>query len=125
MSKLPEIVKTAWENRDGAIVLTTISENGIANSIYATCVSKFDDETIIIADNYFDKTRGNILSGSKGVILFITKEGKAYQLKGSLEYCKEGPFFDNMKEWNDPKHPGCAASVLKIEEVYTGAEKIV
>ncbi len=124
MSKLPEVVKNAWGNRDGAIVLTTISEDGVANSIYATCVSQFDDETIIIADNYFDKTRKNILSGSKGVILFITKEGKAYQLKGSLEYCKKGLFFDDMKKWNDPKHPGHAATILKIEEIYKGAEKI-
>ncbi len=125
MSKLPEEVKNAWDNREAAIVLTTISESGIANSIYATCVSQFDDETIIVADNYFDKTRKNILSGSNGVILFITKEGKAYQLKGSLEYCKEGSVFDDMKKWNDPKHPGHAAVALKVEEIYKGADKIV
>ncbi len=126
MAKLPEIVGAAWDNRAGAVVLTTVSSDGIANSIYATCVTKYDDETLVVADNYFDKTKQNIQSGSnKGVILFITAENKAYQVKGTLEYCTSGPVYDDMKAWNDPKHPGHAAVALKVEEVYKGAEQLV
>ena len=125
MAKLPKIVSEAWENRAGAIVLTTVSEDGTANSIYASCVSKYDEETLVVADNYFDKTRKNILAGSKGVLLFITEENKAYQIKGSIQYCKEGAIFDDMQKWNPKKHPGHAAAVLKVEEVYSGAEKLV
>jgi len=29
-----------------------------------------------------------------------------------------------MKTWNSPKHPGHAAAALRIEEVYSGAEKL-
>jgi uncharacterized protein len=125
MAKLPEIVSKAWGNRKDALVLTTVSEEGVANSIYATCVGKYDDETLVVADNFFDKTRKNILSGSKGVLLFITEEGKAYQIKGTMEYLKEGPIFDDMKKWNPEQHPGHAAAALKVEEVYKGAEKLV
>ena len=125
MAKLPEIVSEAWENRKGALVLTTVSSEGVANSIYATCVGKYDEETLVVADNYFDKTRKNILSGSKGVLLFITEDDKAYQIKGAMEYLKEGPIFDDMKTWNPEKHPGHAAAALKVEEVYKGAEKLV
>ena len=125
MAKLPKIVSEAWEKRIPAVVLTTISEEGIANSIYASCVSKYDEETLVVADNYFDKTRKNILSGSKGVLLFITEDNKAYQIKGSIQYCKEGAIFDDMKKWNPEKHPGIAAAALKVEEVYSGAEKLV
>ena len=126
MAKLPKEVSDAWENMKGALVLTTVDSNGIANSIYATCISKFDEETIVVADNYFDKTRKNILSGSKkGVILFITNEDKAYQIKGSLEYHTDGAIFDDMKNWNPEKHPGHAAAVLKVEEVYKGADKLL
>ena len=126
MAKLPKAVSEAWENRKGALVLTTVDAAGVANSIYATCVSKFDEETIVVADNYFEKTRENILSGSKkGVILFITEEDKAYQIKGSLEYHKDGAIFDDMKSWNPEKHPGHAAAVLKVEEVYKGAGKLL
>jgi uncharacterized protein len=125
MAKLPKIVSEAWENRQAALVLTTVSEDGVANSIYATCVSKYDEETLVVADNYFDKTRKNILSGSRGVLLFITEENKAYQIKGTIQYCQEGAIFDDMKNWNSEKHPGHAAAVLKVEEVYKGAEKLV
>ena len=125
MAKLPETVSKAWDNRVGAVVFTTVSADGTANSIYATCVSKYNDETLVVADNYFDKTKKNILSGSKGVILFITEENKAYQVKGSIQYCTEGAIFDDMKKWNSKKHPGHAAAALKVEEVYKGAEKLV
>ena len=125
MAKLPETVSKAWDNRVGAVVFTTVNADGTANSIYATCVSKYNDETLVVADNYFDKTQKNILSGSKGVILFITEENKAYQVKGSIQYCTEGAIFDDMKKWNSKKHPGHAAAALNVEEVYKGAEKLV
>jgi predicted pyridoxine 5'-phosphate oxidase superfamily flavin-nucleotide-binding protein len=125
MSALPEKVSEAWENREGPIILSTVNEDGIPNAIYATCVSKFSEDTIVVANNYFSKTLKNILSGSKGSILFITKEGKSYQMKGSIEYHKDGRIFEDMKKWNPKKHPGHAAAALKVEEVYTGAERLL
>ena len=124
MSKLPERVSKAWDEHKGPVILTTVDESAVPNSIYATCVRKFDEETLVVADNYFDKTRSNILAGSKGSILFITEEDKAYQVKGTIEYLKEGPVFDDMKKWNPEKHPGHAAAALKVEEVYSGSEKL-
>ncbi len=125
MANLPESVSRAWEDRDGAVVLTTVDETGNPNSIYATCVGKFSEDTLVVADNYFEKTRKNILAGSMGSILFITKEGKSFQVKGSIEYITEGEVFDFMKSWNPEKHPGHAATALKVEEVYSGARKLL
>ena len=124
MAKIPQVVSEAWEKRIPAVVFTTVNTDGTANSIYASCVSKYDDETFVVADNYFDKTKKNILSGSKGVLLFITDENKAYQIKGSIQYCTEGAIFDDMKKWNPEKHPGHAAAAIKIEEIYKGTEKL-
>lgn len=118
-------MSTAWDEKEGPVILTTVDKNGVPNAIYATCVSKFDEGKIVIADNYFDKTRKNILSGSRGSVLFITKEGKAFQVKGVIEYCKEGAIFEDMKKWNPGKHPGHAATVLNVEEVYSGAQKLL
>ncbi len=125
MAILPEDVGKAWEKRKGAVVLTTVDKDGVPNSIYATCVSKYDEETIVVADNYFDKTQKNILAGSKGSVLFITDEGASFQIKGRIEYLKDGPVFDDMKKWNPTKHPGHAAAALKVEEVYSGAKKLL
>ena len=124
MSTLPENVSKAWDQKDGPIILTTVDANSVPNSIYATCVSKFDEETLVVADNYFDKTQSNILAGSKGSILFITEDDKAYQVKGTIEYHKDGAIFEDMKKWNPEKHPGHAAAALKVEDVYSGSEKL-
>ena len=124
MSKLPQSVNTAWINREERIIFTTVDENGIPNSVYITCTARYGEDLIVIADNYLDKTKKNILSGSKGSVLFITKDGTAYQAKGTIEYHREGEIFDDMKTWNPEKHPGHAAVALKIEVVYSGAEKV-
>lgn len=125
MKRLPEEVSKAWEKREGPAIFTTVNKEGLPNSIYVTCISKYDDKTIIVADNYFDKTRRNIFSKSPGAILFITGDKKSYQIKGSIKYHTEGRLFDDMKEWNPEKHPGHAAAALEIEEVYSGAKKLL
>jgi hypothetical protein len=125
MSKLPEAASKGWDERNGAVVLTTVDGAGVPNAIYATCVSRFDEETLVVADNYFNKTRKNILSGSKGSLLFITAEGTSYQVKGTLEYLTEGPVFEDMKKWNPARHPGHAAVALRVEEAFSGGKKLL
>ena len=125
MTALPESVSNAWNDRKGPAIFTTVDANGTPNTIYVTCVSKFDEETIVIADNYFNKTRQNIQAGSRGSVLFMTEDDKAYQIKGTITYYTGGAVFDDMKQWNPARHPGHAAAALKVEEVYSGAEKLL
>ena len=124
MTSLPETVRQAWEDRDGPVILATIGADGAPNIIYVTCVGVLGDDRIVVADNYFDKTRKNLLRGCQGAILFRDKKGKAYQIKGSLEYHTKGEVFDFMKTWNPPEHPGHAAAALRVEVVFSGAEKL-
>lgn len=124
MASLPNSVREAWEDRDGPVILATVDTDGVPNIIYASCVSAFGDDRLVVADNYFDKTRKNLLNGGKGSLLFRSKKGNAYQIKGTLEYHKDGEVFENMKTWNPSKHPGHGAAALCIEEVYSGAEKL-
>jgi len=125
MARLPDEVNAAWSQHEGPVILTTVNKNGMPNAIYATCVGRFGDDRLVVADNYFDKTRANILAESKATLLFITKENKAYQVKGSIEYHRDGPVFDDMKKWNPKQHPGHAAAALRIEEVYSGSKKLL
>lgn len=126
MSKLPESVKQAWNDREGPVVLTTVSIDGVPNTIYVLSIKLSPDGYWVVADNKFDKTRCNILQGGcgGGCLLFITKAGKSFQVKGRLEYHKDGPIFDDMKTWNPERLPGVAALVLVVQEVFTGAERI-
>lgn len=121
---IPQEIKEAWNNRKGPIVFTTVSADAVPNSIYATCVSLFENNSVIVANNYFSKTIENIRSGSKGIILFITEEDKSYQIKGNIEYVTRGKAFDDMKSWNPERLPGHGAAIVKVEEIFSGAEKL-
>jgi predicted pyridoxine 5'-phosphate oxidase superfamily flavin-nucleotide-binding protein len=125
MKLFPENVQTAWSNRDGPIILATVDSEGQPNAIYASCVREYGDDSLIVADNYFHKTRANIQAGSKGALLFITKDHISYQIKGRFTYHTAGPVFDDMKSWNPSKHPGVAAAALRVDEIYCGAERLL
>lgn len=125
MPNLPEAASQAWEDKEDLVIFTTVDTTGTPNSIYVVYAKKYDEDKIIIADNYFAKTRANIMTGSTGTILYITPDKTAYQIKGRIEYLTEGEIFTDMKSWNDPKHPGVAAAVLYVEEVYNGAERLL
>lgn len=124
MRAFPEVVQSAWANRESPVVLATVGPDGHPNAIYASGVREYGDDTLMIADNYFHKTRANILAGSKGALLFLTNERKFYQIKGSFAYHTTGPVFENMKTCNPAKHPGVAAA-LKVEQIFCGAERLV
>ena len=115
----------AWDEREGPAVLATVDTDRRPNAIYVGEIRYRSDGEFVIADNYFDKTRKNIKAGSSGAILFITKDRKAYQAKGTLSYHTEGTVFGAMQVWHEPRHPGVAATVLRVEELYCGAEKLV
>ena len=125
MSEMTNPVRETWEGRNGPAVFTTVSVDGIPNSIYVTCLALYDDQTVLIADNYFDKTRRNIREGSSGVLLYITEDSKAVQIKGTLTYHTEGPVFEHMKTWNPTKHPGHAAVALHVNGVYSGSKRLL
>jgi predicted pyridoxine 5'-phosphate oxidase superfamily flavin-nucleotide-binding protein len=125
MNDTKKILKDAWDRHEGPIVLSTADKHGVPNSIYATFARLLDDGGIVVADNYFNKTRTNIKNGSKAAILFITKEKKSYQAKGLIEYITDGPIYEDMRLWVDQKHPRVAAAVLRVEELYSGAKKLI
>lgn len=125
MAKIPPVTLAAWQDRDGPIVLTTVGADGVPNAIYATCVGLHDDAAVLVANNYFDKTMTNITGGTRASVLFLTKSGKSYQLKGSVEYHERGPLFEAMKSWNPPQHPGHGVAVLRVDQVFSGAERLL
>lgn len=124
MTAIPSRVLDAWEKKEPKLVFSTVDSDGNPNSVWVTCVKLLDDQRILIVNNFFDKTLHNILAGSYGSLLFIAPEREAYQLKGPLEYYTEGPVYDDMKAWLDPKFAGVGAVVMKVNTIYYGAEKV-
>lgn len=126
MTALPREVVDAWSDRDGQpAVLATVAPDGTPNIIYINCVALFGDERVVMADNFFTKTKANILSDCKGALLFRTTDGTPYQIKGTFEYHTEGEIFDDMKKWNQPDKPGYGAAALVAEEVYSRAKRLL
>ena len=120
-----EILAKAWEDREGPAILATVDAMKMPNVIYVGEIHYVPGEGFIVADNYFHKTRANIKDGTGGAILFLTKERKSFQVKGRLTYHTDGAIFDYMKASHDPKYPGVAATLLRIEEAYSGSEKLL
>ena len=125
MAKLTPQALQAWQKHDERMVFTTTNADNIANSVWVICVKLINDEQFVIANNAFNKTLENINLGSKGILLYIAPERESYQVKGTLEYYTDGPIYNDMKSWLEPKFPGKGALVLNIEEVYYGAEQVV
>ena len=125
MTKLTSEALSAWQNHDERMVLTTLSKDNEPNSIWVICAKLINENQFVIANNAMHKTLQNIKDGSNGVLLFIAPERESYQVKGTLEYYEDGPIYDDMKSWLDPKFPGKGALVLNIEKVYYGAEQVV
>jgi predicted pyridoxine 5'-phosphate oxidase superfamily flavin-nucleotide-binding protein len=100
--------------------LATASSDGIPN---VCCISSFyieDDETIIIVDNFFNKTRNNVIENPRVSLLF-RKDKSAYQIKGQCRYIIEGPVYDKARSWMKSKgdvYPAKGALIVTIEEIY-------
>ena len=124
MAKLPEAVKKAIDKQD-VFPIATCSSEGVSNVVYVAYLKTTDDETVLIADNYFDKTRSNILSNPKMSFAVRDKDKGSFQIKGNVERLTDGPVFEEMQEWVRDDLPRVAAVVLHVEEVYNGAKRLV
>lgn len=123
MTKIPDVVKKAISEQKLFCVATSTSK-GIPNVVYIKYLKVVDDRTILIADNYFNKTRDNILSNGKIAFAVLDKEKGSFQIKGTARRLTEGDMFDEVQRWVTEKLPKAAAIVIKVEEIYNGAEII-
>ncbi|MFH1377478.1 MAG: pyridoxamine 5'-phosphate oxidase family protein [Planctomycetota bacterium] len=123
MALLNEIARKAWENRQGPCILTTVSPDGTPNSVYVTCVSQFGEDSVLVADNFFSKTRDNVKKGGIASLLYMSADGTAIQIKGRVEYQTQGSAFDDMKKWNGDR-PGVGVAVVKIDSVFHGSKQL-
>ncbi len=97
MVKIPKEVqefltgKMAW--------VATAAPDGMPNTTPKGSAKVLDDEHIVFADLFSQKTRANLKANPKVAVTAIDMNtGKGYQIKGSAEMLESGPLFERMAE---------------------------
>lgn len=119
--KIPQSIQEIFKE-DSAVAFGTATLDGNPNINMVAIKTIQDDETIILADNYFNKTLYNIRKNNKGTILTKRAKDKLwYQLKGTYEYIDKGSRYEELKQWAKSVKdtlPAKGMIVFKVEEIY-------
>jgi predicted pyridoxine 5'-phosphate oxidase superfamily flavin-nucleotide-binding protein len=123
MAKMTDRMKELF-GKVPAVVLSTASGDGSPNAVPVGAKKIIDDETILLSDQFFNKTLANMKSNAKVSVTFW--EGhEGYQLKGSVVIETSGKRFEETAKWIEDmgnavgfplKSKG--AVILKIDEIY-------
>ncbi len=108
--------------KDNVVFLATATKEGVPNVVPIGFARPIDNKTIMIVDNYLNKTRKNLESNPKASLVPRDASKCPYQFKGSVEIVESGKYFDDAVDWATsvmsqlaPK----AAVLLKVEEIYS------
>lgn len=105
-------------------VLSTATPDGIPNAVPVGSKKILDDETILISDQYFNKTLANMQANPKVAVTYW--EGtEGYQLKGTVTIETTGRRFEETARWIEERSKASGvprkskgAMIIAIEEIY-------
>jgi len=135
MAKMTDRMKELFK-KVPAVVLATATVDGTPNAVPVGAKKIIDDETILLSDQFFNKTLDNMKKNPRVSVTFW--EGhEGYQLKGITVIETSGKRYEETARWIEEL--GTAAGfplrskgivILKIEEIYgvtpgTGAGKLL
>jgi len=123
MAQLTVEVKKAVSQQE-VFPVATSNQDRIPNVVYIKYLKVIDDQTVLIADNYLNKTRDNILNNGKITFAVLDGDKGSYQIKGTAERLEKGSMYDEVQNWVPERLPRTAAVVMNVEEIYNGAERI-
>jgi len=121
MVKMDHEVIEALE-KQWPIPFATASSEGKPNVVFMGILKIKDEETLVFADNFFNKTATNLAENPFASVVCWTKDPrKSYQIKGRVAFAEDGPIFEEMAESVRARKPDLQmrrAVILKVEEVY-------
>jgi predicted pyridoxine 5'-phosphate oxidase superfamily flavin-nucleotide-binding protein len=123
MAQLTDAVKKAISKQEIFPVATSDQDKN-PNVIYIKYLKLVDDQTVLIADNYLNKTRDNILNNGRIAFAVRDDEKGSYQIKGTAQRFTQGDMFEQVQQWVPDNLPRLAAVVMQVESIYNGAEQI-
>jgi predicted pyridoxine 5'-phosphate oxidase superfamily flavin-nucleotide-binding protein len=108
--------------KDNLVFLATATADGTPNVVPIGFARPVDNKTILIVDNYMNKTHKNLENNPKASLVLRDASACPYQFKGTARIIEEGKYFDEAVDWAKsvmsqlaPK----AAILLKVEEIYS------
>jgi predicted pyridoxine 5'-phosphate oxidase superfamily flavin-nucleotide-binding protein len=108
--------------KDNVVFFATATADGTPNVVPIGFARPIDNKTIMIVDNYMNKTRKNLEKNPKASLVVRDASKAPYQFKGTVEIVESGKYFDEAVDWATsvmsqlaPK----AAILLKVEEIYS------
>ncbi|AEH61387.1 pyridoxamine 5'-phosphate oxidase-related FMN-binding protein [Methanosalsum zhilinae DSM 4017] len=121
MVKMPdEVIQTL--KKQNPVPVATASQNGIPNVALVGFLKVMNEETIMIADNFFNKTETNLKENPEiAIVAYDGYTKKSYQIKGHTEIKTSGPEYTAMVEWVNsvmPDMPKKAAVIVHVDGVY-------
>lgn len=123
MAKMTKRMKELFE-KVRPVALGTSTPDGTPNVVPVGAKKILDDETILISDQFFNKTLTNMLINPKVTVTYW--EGhEGYQLKGTVTIETTGQRFEETAEWIEEMSAKAGfplqskgAVILKIDEIY-------
>jgi len=108
----------------GVLALATSDlENG-PNVVAVACCKVVEEDKILIADNFMNKTKNNLLRNNKIAIAVWSQDWEeGYQFKGKAKYLTSGKWKKIVDEDPDNKDLAHKAAVLvTVDEIWDLAE---
>jgi len=126
MAKMTERMKTLFE-KVGVATLGTSTLDGVPNVVPIGAKKIIDDETVLVSDQFFNKSLANMKSNPHACVTFW--EGhEGYQIKGTVIIETSGKRFEETAEWikelgekKGAPLKSKGAVILNIEEIFSVA----
>lgn len=106
-------------------ILATASPDGIPNAVPIGAKKIIDKETILLSDQFFNKTLANMKANPR-VSLTFWEAHEGYQIKGAVSIETTGSRYEETAEWiaEMGKKMGFSlkskgAVILSVEEIYS------
>ncbi len=119
MVKMPPEIRDVVAKQK-PLPIATADKSGKPNVVFVTMWKLLDDETLMIVDNFFNKTRKNLEANpNMAIVAYDGEVKKSYQIKGTVDIETKGDRFTGAKEMADSKKlPGKAAVIFHVKEIY-------
>jgi len=102
------------------VFLATSSKDGIPNVVPIGAFKLLDDETLLISDQFFNKTLANLKANPKAAISYWGEKG-GFQIKGTVTIHTNDKVFSDDVAWMKELRPNLtpkSAVIMKISDVF-------